>query len=442
MPQTVDLAYAARLPPKEAVAYFRAKGHNVTWNWYEQLTEAHARAFTVAKAARLDVLNTIRDEVDRAIHDGITQREFTRTLAPRLQKLGWWGKQIVVDGDGNAKEIQLGSPRRLATIYNVNTRTAYNAGRYAQMMNTAEEFPFWQYVAIMDSRTRPEHAKLHLMVFRYDDPFWKTHYPPNGWSCRCRVRALSAARMKALGLKVSYGASFIHTHEVDAGMDETTGELFRTTSTTFDNGRVKMTPDVGWSYNPGSAAVGTDAALIRKVVETRDAQLREQVVQSLNNSRERQLSFSLWASRLMDTRRAGHGVQTLGFMTETIASAVRQRTGKEPSRLLVVSEKSLMHADSAKHHKTGVALQPEDLQLLPTLMAAPQAVLWDKRHNNLLYIVTSSDGAAKVAVNAAQSVKRVPDTLDVLINAYRVEVQSLKTDIAGGWLEVLEGSVD
>lgn len=442
MPQTVDLAYAARLPLKEAVAYFRAKGYNITWNWYEQLTDAHARAFTVAKAARLDVLNTIRDEVDRAIHDGITQREFTRTLAPRLQKLGWWGKQIVVDGDGNAKEIQLGSPRRLATIYNVNTRTAYNAGRYAQMMNTAEDFPYWQYVAVMDSHTRPAHAELNGMVFRFDDPFWQTHYPPNGWNCRCRVRALSAERLKALGLKVSYGASFIHTHEVDAGIDETTGELFRTTSTTFDNGRVKMTPDVGWSYNPGSAAFGTDQSLIRKLVETRDARLREQVVQSLNNSRERQLSFSLWARRLMDTRRAGHGVQTLGFMTESVANAVRQRTGTEPSRLLVMSEKSLMHADSSKHHKTGVALSADDLQLLPTLMAAPQAVLWDKRHNNLLYVVTSSDGAAKVAVNAAQSVKRVPDTLDVLINAYRVDVQSLKTDIAGGWLEVLEGSVD
>lgn len=199
MPQTVDLAYAARLPPKEAVAYFRAKGHNITWNWYEQLTDAHARAFTVAKAARLDVLNTLREEVDRAINDGITREEFTRTLTPRLQKLGWWGKQIVVDGDGNAKEIQLGSPRRLATIYNVNTRTAYNAGRYAQMMNTVDEFPFWQYVAVMDSRTRPEHAKLHLMVFRFDDVFWQTHYPPNGWECRCRVRALSAARMKSIG---------------------------------------------------------------------------------------------------------------------------------------------------------------------------------------------------------------------------------------------------
>jgi len=52
-----------------------------------------------------------------------------------------------------------------------------------------------------------------------------------------------------------------------------------------------MTPDVGWSYNPGSAAFGTDQALIRKLVEIHDAQLREQVVQTLNNSRERQLAF-------------------------------------------------------------------------------------------------------------------------------------------------------
>ena len=57
--QTIDLAYAARLPPKEAVAYFRAKGYNITWNWYEQLADAHARAFTVAKATRMDVLTNL-----------------------------------------------------------------------------------------------------------------------------------------------------------------------------------------------------------------------------------------------------------------------------------------------------------------------------------------------------------------------------------------------
>ncbi|MCX9038873.1 phage minor head protein [Citrobacter portucalensis] len=443
MAQAVDLAYAARLPPKEAVSYFRARGHNVTWNWYEQLTDAHARAFTVAKAVRLDVLNTLRDEVDRAVHDGITRQEFTRTLAPRLQKLGWWGKQIVVDTEGNAKEIELGSPRRLATIYNVNMRTAYNSGRYAQMMNNVEDYPFWQYVAVMDGRTRPEHAALNGMVFRYDDPFWKTHYPPNGWNCRCRVRALSAERMKAMGLKVSYGASFVHTHDVDAGIDETTGEIFRTESTTFDNGRVKMTPDVGWSYNPGSAAFGTDQTLIRKVIETRDPQLREQVIQSLNNSRERQLAFSVWAGRVITTRRAGNAVQTLGFMTESIANSVLQRTGNAPARLLVMSEKNLLHADSTKHQKTGVALLPDDLKLLPTLIAAPQAVLWDKVHSNLIYLVSSQTGTAKVVVNAPYAIKRQVDLLDVLINAYRLtDVGDLKADIAGGKIEILEGSID
>lgn len=434
MPQTVDLAYAARLPPKEAVAYFRAKGHNITWNWYEQLTDAHARAFTVAKAVRLDVLNTLRDEVDRAIHDGITRQEFTRTLAPRLQKLGWWGKQFVVDTQGNAKEIELGSPRRLATIYNVNMRSAYNSGRYAQMMNNAEDYPFWQYVAIMDGRTRPAHAALNGMVFRYDDPFWQSHYPPNGWNCRCRVRALSAERMKALGLKTSYGASFVHTHEVDAGIDETTGEVFRTDSTTFDNGRVKMTPDVGWSYNPGSAAFGTDQSLIRKLVETKDVQLREQVVQTLNNSRERQLAYSVWARGVLDAGRAGKAVQTLGFMSEAVTTAVSARMNSEPARLLVISEANLMAAG-----KGNDALSPEELQQLPAVIAIPQAVLWDSRDNTLLYISGTGDDKARMAVSAPQSANG--GLSDVVVKAYRISTTSLVDDITAGRLKVIEGKL-
>ncbi|WHQ26751.1 phage minor head protein [Edwardsiella anguillarum] len=442
MPQPIDLAYAARLPPKESVAYFRAKGYAITWNWYEQLADVHARMFTVAKAVRMDVLTSIREETDRAISEGISRDEFIKTLTPRLQRLGWWGKQIAVDSQGNANEIQLGSARRLALIYDVNTRTAYNSGRYAQMVNTADLYPYWQYVAVLDSRTRPAHAALNGLVFRYDDPFWKTHYPPNGWRCRCRVRALSAARLKALGLRVSYGASYLHTQDVDAGIDETTGEVFKTASTTFNNGRVKMTPDVGWSYNPGSAAFGTDQSLIRKLVEVHDPALRQQVVQSLNNSPARQLAFSLWARRVAETRRAGNGIQTLGFMSEHIADAVAVRTGTAPARLLAMSEKNLMHIDSDKHQRSGVALSQDDLALLPRLLAHPQAVLWDKRHNNLLYVVASRDGLAKVVVNAPFGIKKHPDQLDVVINAYRVESQVLQGDIAGGWLELLEGSLN
>ncbi|HIB1683332.1 TPA: phage minor head protein [Salmonella enterica subsp. enterica serovar Muenchen] len=438
---SIDLGYAATLEPKEAIAYFRAKGQHIGWNWYDTAVDVHARSFTVAKAARVDVLTTIQDEVKRAIEQGVSQQEFIDTLAPRLKKLGWWGKQIVVDSAGNAETVQLGSPRRLALIYNVNTRVAYNVGRYAQLMNSTDTHPFWQYVAVMDSRTRPSHAALNGLVFRYDDPFWKTHYPPNGWNCRCRVRALSQARMDALGLKATQGDKYLTTKKVQAAVDKATGEIIDMDVTTFADGARVMTPDVGWSYNPGSAAFGLDQTLIRKLIEVKSPELREMVVQEMNNSPERQLAFRRWAEKVVAKRRGGHDIRTLGFMSESIASAVEQRTGKPPARLLAMSEKNLLHADSDKHHDTGVALTADDLALLPSLLARAEAVLWDKIHHNLMYIVTTKDGLAKIVVNAPYGIKRQPDSLDVVINAYRIKKVALEDDIRGGKLELIEGKL-
>lgn len=437
----IDLGYAATLAPKEAIAYFRAKGQHIGWNWYDTAADVHARSFTVAKAARVDVLTTIQTEVERAISQGVSQQEFIDTLSPRLKKLGWWGKQVIVDSAGNAEEVQLGSPRRLALIYNVNTRVAYNVGRYAQLMNSTDTHPFWQYVAVMDSRTRPSHAALNGLVFRYDDPFWKTHYPPNGWNCRCRVRALSQERMNALGLQATQGDKYLTTKKVQAAVDKATGEMIEMDVTTFADGARVMTPDAGWSYNPGSAAFGLDQSLIRKLIEVKSPQLREMVVQEMNNSPERQLAFRIWAKNIMETRRGGNDIRTLGFMSESVADAVAERTGEPPARLLAMSEKNLLHADSDKHHDTGVALTADDLALLPSLLARAEAVLWDKVHHNLMYIVTTKDGLAKIVVNAPYGIKRQPDSLDVVINAYRVKKVALEDDIRGGKLEIIEGGL-
>ena len=128
----VDLGYVMKLEPKMAIDYFRSKGYKITWNWQEMSTQAHAQAFTVAKATSLDVLESIQLELDRALATGTTEREFKKNLTPVLQKLGWWGKQINVNSNGDAEEVQLGSPRRLSTIYRTNLATAYQAGRYQQ----------------------------------------------------------------------------------------------------------------------------------------------------------------------------------------------------------------------------------------------------------------------------------------------------------------------
>jgi len=125
------------------------------------------------------------------------------------------------------------------------------AGRYRAMRENAERRPYWMYVAVMDSRTRPSHAALNGKIFRYDDPFWNTHYPPNGFGCRCRVRALTPEYLQKHGLKAESSKGKLHPREVL--LSTKTGEL--TTVTLYHDPRtgVKMAPDPGWNYNPGEA---------------------------------------------------------------------------------------------------------------------------------------------------------------------------------------------
>lgn len=192
----INLKYAFGLTPEKAIEYFESKGNKITWDWHEMLDDAHARAFTVAKVARADILQDIRNEIDEAIKDGTGYEVFKKNLIPKLQAKGWWGQQIVVDSAGVAKEVQLGSPRRLQLIYDTNMQVAFQQGKYKTQKAAASLAPYWQYITQDDSRVRPSHAALHGKVFRHDDPFWDNFYPPNGYRCRCRVKALDEKPLK------------------------------------------------------------------------------------------------------------------------------------------------------------------------------------------------------------------------------------------------------
>ncbi|ETS31955.1 phage putative head morphogenesis protein, SPP1 gp7 family [Photorhabdus khanii NC19] len=441
MPQPVDLGIAAKLEPKLAVDYFRAKGYDISWNWQETEAASHARAFTVAKAAHMDILTTIRDEVDKALSQGTTERDFIKTLKPRLQEQGWWGKQIVVDSGGNAETVQLGSPARLATIYRTNLATAYQAGRYQQQLASTDTHPYWQYIAVMDKNTRKSHAAMNGRVFRFDDPIWNTLYPPNDWGCRCRVRALTAAQVKRMGLKVESSIGAVSTQLVETGVDKRTGEVYQSEVTTYRHGQQRMTTGAGWSNNAGQLAMGSDISIARKLIALQNRELRSQVIQSLNNAPVRQQAFAQWVGQVLTQRRPGNNIQPLGFMTEDIAVAVEERTGKPAARVLAISEKDLVHADSLKHQKKGVALTMAEYQSLPKTVANPSAVLWDRQNQNVLYIRSDDNSTIKTVVNAPWSVRKQPDALDVVINTYRVPLTELKKGVAGGNYELLKGTL-
>lgn len=253
MPDEINLSAAFGLPPEQAIEYFRSKGYAITWGWKDLWQEAQAKAFTVAKVLNTDILNDIRGALDDALNNGTTFHDFKKNLTPILQAKGWWGKTEHTDTlTGEVSTAQLGSPRRLKTIYQTNLQTAYMAGRYRSMMESSDSHPYWQYVAVLDGRTRPAHRAMNGRVFRYDDALWGAMYPPNGFNCRCRVRPLTAAVVERDGITVQSSEGQLIDHEIRL-KDGTTAQVKALRIKAAGQDKL-FYPDAGWSYNPGRAA--------------------------------------------------------------------------------------------------------------------------------------------------------------------------------------------
>lgn len=250
-----DLTYLFGLKPEAAIAYLRAKGYEISWDWTDVWQESQARAFTVAKAMRLDILQDIRDEITAALDNGTTFAEFKKTLTPKLKSKGWWG-EVVNEQTG---EIAVVGPHRLRTIFDTNIQTAYSAGHYRSQIQNVADRPWWIYSAVNDSRTRPAHAALNGLAFRHDDPFWQSHYPPNGFRCRCSVRAVGDGQLEELTAQgragqrsTADGSATLETVQLPAGRSKGMVDSTTVVTTGLDGRRLAVAPDAGWSYNPGA----------------------------------------------------------------------------------------------------------------------------------------------------------------------------------------------
>lgn len=257
MPTAPDLSHAFGLQPKAAVDYFRSLGWKITWDWRETADAVRAKSFAASNAARLDILKDLRDGLQSALADGTTERDFVNKLTPILQSKGWWGTQIAVDATGDAQRIHMGNPARLKMIYRTNVQSAMMAGRWRQFMANVDHAPYFQYLAIMDSRTRPTHAAMNARIFRYDDPIWNTHWPPWAYNCRCRVRALSESGVNRSGHEVESSAGHLHTVQQPYGIDQRTGEVIERPGTVLrtigpDGKPIDVGPAPGFGFNPGA----------------------------------------------------------------------------------------------------------------------------------------------------------------------------------------------
>ena len=174
---------AGGVPPDAAIEF---------WKWRAKLTDEEAgalgeevrhRAFYVAGLARHDLVQIVSDGIEEALKNGETLPQFKERIMAAIQTQGW-------------------HDYRIENIFRTNLQTAYAAGRYKKMQAVKASRPYWQYMAVMDKRVRPAHAMLHGRVYPADHEFWASHYPPNGFRCRCCVRTLSERQVHKMGLNV------------------------------------------------------------------------------------------------------------------------------------------------------------------------------------------------------------------------------------------------
>lgn len=199
----VPTADLFNVPPEQAIKFFQSKGLQPTFSYADMLGEANDHAFTVAKMMDVDLLGQVRASLDSALANGTPFKEWADQLLPSLQAAGWWGRKEVLDPlTGQVVVAQLGSPWRLETIFRTNMQSAYAAGQWQEIDAQAQLAPFLMYDAVDDFRTREQHRLWDRKVLPVTSPWWKTHYPPNGWNCRCGVIQLDATEVKRLGLQV------------------------------------------------------------------------------------------------------------------------------------------------------------------------------------------------------------------------------------------------
>jgi hypothetical protein len=428
-PAVPEAAYGS-LPFAEQIAFFRRKLDLPTGAWTDIWQAEHDHAFVVAGANRLDLVADFRAAIDKAIANGTTLAEFRKDFDTLVKKYGWSYKG--------------GRDWRSRVIYDTNLRSSYAAGRFAQLQSIKAVRPYWQYVHCdYVLHPRPRHQAWNGLILHADDPWWLTHFPPNGWGCQCTVRALSKRDLDRLGKDGPDQAPAIDMQQVTVG---TKGE----------NPRLIETPagiDPGWGYAPGRDAFERLVqAALDKTAQLPAEQAAEAAGELLALPRAQAALEQGFANFLdgVDLARPANAIYTVGALDADIVAALRAK-GLEPATAAIVARDveiahALRDAKQAAETATGrpKALTREELAQLPEMLGDPQAVLLEPKENVLIYVFPAARReAGKILVRVNYRLKT--DAGRVVTNAFRtaslIDYADIAKEVNGGGLILLKGKL-
>ncbi len=257
---------------REQISFLLAKENIPTAGWTDVWKGAHDTGFVVAGAYQAELLSDLRGAVERAITESRSLAQFRAEFDQIVQRHGW--------------SYNGGRGWRTRLIYETNLQTSYQAGRYAQLTDPAllRTRPFWRYShSDFVQHPRVQHLAWDNLVLRYDDPWWQTHYPPNGWGCRCTVYAESRRTLEAQGLSVGTAPPIV-LEDVTVGVRSGNPRTVR----------VPQGIDPGWDYAPGARVAesvrGNPVTAPQTPARAAAADLRPKLPEPLRDALDRQIA--------------------------------------------------------------------------------------------------------------------------------------------------------
>ena len=174
------------LPPKAAIAA-AANQTPLTKSALATMRKAAGlTAATDAEDADAALAKKAKDRLREAIAGGQSFETWRENFTTDAEE---WAGSAFDQGDGPLPE------HRLENMFRTSTMTAYNNGREALFNHpdVADFIVAFQYSAILDGDTRPEHAAMDGKVFAKGSPVWPAWNPPNGFRCRCEKIPITTA---------------------------------------------------------------------------------------------------------------------------------------------------------------------------------------------------------------------------------------------------------
>ena len=366
-----------KLPFQEQIDYLQQKLDLPTQHWDDIKGAGHDRAFIVAGATKADLLSDFHTAVNQAIAEGQSIGWFKKEFESIVQKHGWEG--------WTGSDTKAGRDWRARVIYNTNMRASYAAGRYAQLTDPEllKARPYWKYIHNDTvAHPRPLHQSWSGTVLRHDDAFWSTHFPPNGFGCRCRVTAVTASDYKGL----------------PAPDDGTYTKVDRT-------GVAHTLPigvDYGWGYTPGAGVAKSFKQIIDDKLIRLPAPVGSAMMDFLKPIMQAEIdkSFSLWVDSALAAGVSKNSVQLIGWIDTPVLNGLSGLDIIPITAEIYTEDRLIVGKKANRHTQQDNSLSIEEWKSIPAELANNPIAMLDTDTGKILYILPSlsDDRSIKIVV--------------------------------------------